>query len=308
MGNGLGFRVAGLQPGAEDVVQFAQPAQVHVQHRHIGAEPHGRTGRLCAHRAAAYHCHFRRRHTGHSGNQHAAASLRKHQGPGARLDGQSAGDLGHGHQQGQIAAFVRDGFVGDADGAHPGHRLDDIGTRHQMQIGEQHLVVADELECRRLRFLHFQHQVGVPGVGGGRDDAGAHGLVRGVGEAGPQACAFLHHHVMAGPGERGGTCRREAHAVFVVLRFLWNADAHGDLRRRGQARNVTRHGLHRGRFRAAGRPCLCVPGPVPAIRSCGRCPPRGTGSPAGPARRCPASAPALRLRPLPPRGDFPPDC
>ena len=102
---------------AKTVVELAQPVEVDVEHRDVGAQAHGHARGIGADDAAADHHDLGRRHARHAAQQHAAAALRLLQAVGAGLDRHAAGDFAHRRQQRQAAGSSVTRLVGDRDAA-----------------------------------------------------------------------------------------------------------------------------------------------------------------------------------------------
>jgi hypothetical protein len=102
-----------------------------------------------------------------------------------------------------------------------------VRVRGEVQIGEQHLALAQLRPLARLRLLHLHHHfglgentlraVGEDGPGGG---------IIGIREPGANPGARLDHHLMAMGARlaRGG--RGHADPVFLVLYFPGASDQH----------------------------------------------------------------------------------
>ena len=96
---------------------------------------------------------------GHAAEQDAAAAEGLLEHEGARLRGELAGDLAHRREQRQPALRVLDGLVGDADRARRAQRQRQVAVGREVQVGEQDLSRAQQLDLRRLRLLHLQHHL-----------------------------------------------------------------------------------------------------------------------------------------------------
>ena len=216
-----------VQFGAEQRVQLVEAAQRLVDDGDARLHTDGHAHRVGARDAAADHQHIRRRHARHAAQQHATAALRLFQAMGAGLDRHAPGHLAHGRQKRQAAQRIGDRLVGDGDAARFDQGLGQRGLGRQMQIGEQDLAVAQQLVFLRLRLLHLHDHVGLGEyfrrVG---NDLGSSGLVVGVGDADALARLALDHHLVAVMRQFAHAAGHHSHAVFVILDFLGNADAH----------------------------------------------------------------------------------
>ena len=112
---------------------------------------------------------------------------------GAHLGREPAGDLAHRRQQGQAAVRELDRFVGDGGGAGLDQGLADSGVGGEVQVGEEHLIGAEEGEFLHLGFLDLDHEVGAPGVFAA-DQFGPGGQVGRVLNAGPGPGVLFHPH------------------------------------------------------------------------------------------------------------------
>ena len=115
--------------------------------------------------------------------------------------------------------LVFEGFVGQRRSPARQQGLGE-GARHagQVQKGKEHL--SPEVAILRLqRFLDLDHQLAVPGLGDA-DEAGAGGLIFGIGETGPEARAGFDADRMARRHELTHGFRGQGHAPFLILDFL----------------------------------------------------------------------------------------
>ena len=98
-----------------------------------------------------------------------------------------------------------------------------------MEVGIEHLALAQHRAFARLRLFHLHHHLafGEDRRGAGLDDA-AGGFIIGVAGADAIARAAFHPHLMAVRGEFVNALGRQADAVFVVLDFADGANTHGE--------------------------------------------------------------------------------
>ena len=87
----------------EEIVDRAEPIEIDVEDRDVGAEAQRDAGGVDADGAGTEHHHVTRRHPRHPGQQDAAAAVGLGQVEGALLDGEAAGHLAHRGQQRQAA-------------------------------------------------------------------------------------------------------------------------------------------------------------------------------------------------------------
>ena len=220
-------RIQRLNLAAEHDIQLLQPRQRAVEDRHMRPQPHRHHRRMRARNAAADDHHAPRRHPWHAAQQHARAALFLLQALGADMHAHPPRHLAHRRQQRQGAARVGHGLIGDAGRA----ALDQpLGLRlvgGEVQIGEQHLALAQHGDLGGQRLLHLHDHVGIGEhlgrIGGDARPGGAIGVVA---EADGARRPLLHAHRMAAHGELAHRIRGQPDAVLVGLDFLGNADAH----------------------------------------------------------------------------------
>ena len=146
---------------------------------------------------------------------------------GADLDGEAAGDLGHGGEEGKGAGAVAHGLVGDAGDLVGEEGVGELAERCEVEVGEE-----DEAGAEVGIFLGDglfdldDHVGGAPDAGGVGDDFSADGLVFGVGEGGQGSCAGFDEDLVAGVDKGFGAGWGYAYAAFVVFDFLGDADDH----------------------------------------------------------------------------------
>ena len=99
-----------------------------------------------------------------------------------------------------------------------------------MQVGEQHLPLAQHLALGRLRLLDLDHHVGtLEDLAGARGDRSPGGPELGVVDSDAVAGAALHEHFVPGGNQLAHSRRHQADAVFMNFDFPRNPDAHGCL-------------------------------------------------------------------------------
>jgi hypothetical protein len=149
------------------------------------------------------------------------------QSGGAGLDRQPSGDFRHGGQQGQAAAVVGDGLIGNRRHARLDQTLGLVRIGSEVQIGVEKLAFAQLHPFARLRLLDLDHHVGLgEHLLGGLGDARAGCLVGVVVGADSGARAALHQHVMAVGDVFAYRARGQADAIFMVLDFRRAAHKH----------------------------------------------------------------------------------
>ena len=217
----------GLHPALEVVVEVPEPLDVGVEHGDVGAQADRDDGGVGARHTAADDGHRRRPRAGHSRHQQAEAARGAHQRGGADGRREPTGDLAHRRKQRQSAAgdlhrLVRDG--GDAVGE---QALGERAVGGQMQVGEQHEVVAEVAVLARDRLLDLQQQLRArPHLRRVVEQDCAGRLVLGVRHGRALAGAALHEHLVAGRHQIVHSRRREGDPVLVVLDLGGDADPH----------------------------------------------------------------------------------
>src|SRR6185437_9596300 len=167
------------------------------------------------------------RDTGDSAEQDAAAAFLLFEVGGADLDGEAAGDLGHGGEEREGVGAVLDGLVGDASDAPFQQDVGEFLERGEVEVGEEDEAVAEVVVLLLDGFLDLDdHLGGAPEVSGVADDFGADGLVVVVGEAGEVAGVVLDEHLVAGLGEGLSPGGGNADAAFVILNLFGDTDNH----------------------------------------------------------------------------------
>jgi glutamine cyclotransferase len=146
-------------------------------------------------------------------------------GPG--LHGHASGDAAHGGQQRQRSVGQLHGLVGDGGAAGGQQRLAHLGIGGQVEEGEQHMMVTQQLEVERLGLLDVEDQLGL-GVDLGRVDhhPGAGEGILLVGDPRPEACARLHDDRTARRHDLPNARRGDRHPMLVDLGLGGDADDH----------------------------------------------------------------------------------
>ncbi len=223
----VGVGVHRFQAAAEHGVQVAQHLPAAIQDHHPRAHADCHLGRVEADRPAADDGHLGRPHTRHATEQYARAAHFLFEAAGAGLDRQPARHLGHRLQQGQVAPAVGDRFVGDARGSRVHQFPGLLRVRRQVQVGEEHLVLAQHGALHGLRLLDLDDQPRlVEHLRRSLQDCGAGLLVFLVGHADAFARAGFHEHLVPAAGQFVNRRRGETHPVLVIFYFFWHTDLH----------------------------------------------------------------------------------
>ena len=133
-----------------------------------------------------------------------------------------------GDKQRQAAEAVGHGLIGDGDGArfHQAFGLRLVGR--EVQIGEQHLAVAQTRDLGRLRLLDLDDHVGLgEHLGAVGRDARADRLIVAVVETAAGAGVVLDQHLVALVDQLAHARRHQADPELECLDLLRHADAHG---------------------------------------------------------------------------------
>ena len=176
----------------------------------------------------AEHHHLGRVDPGHAAHQHAPAAAVTLQVVRADLGRHPAGDLGHGCQQRQRPVGRLHRLVGDRGDARAQQGLGAGAGGGEMQVGEQHLALAQPGVLLRDRLLHLQDELpGLPHlVGPGQDRCPGGGEV-GVGDGRADARAGLDEDLVARADKLVHTRWRDRDPVLVVLDLFGDAHLHG---------------------------------------------------------------------------------
>ncbi len=107
-----------------------------------------------------------------------------------------------------------------------------LRIRREMQVGEQHLALAQHAALVRLRLLDLDDHVGArEDLGRAADDFGSGAAVHLVAQADAGAGHRLDDHRVAVMHQLADAARGQADTVFVRFDFLGHADEHGSILR-----------------------------------------------------------------------------
>ena len=149
-------------------------------------------------------------------------------GPG--LHRHAPGDLGHRGEQRQATGGRGHRFVADAHRAAGEQILGLVRIGSQVQVGEQHLALAQHAALDGLRLLDLDDQFGTgEHLGRGRDNARAGAAIGLVVHADALPGVVLDDHLVAMVDRLAHARRRQSHSVLQYLDFLRHTDAHGSL-------------------------------------------------------------------------------
>src|SRR6202012_3651723 len=143
------------------------------------------------------------------------------------LDGETAGDLGHGGEKRECAGAILDSLVGDSSDAFFEGGVGELVERGEVKVGEEDEAVSEVVVLLFDGLFDLDdHLGGAPEVGGVADDFGADGLVVIVREAGELAGVVLDEHLVAGLGEGLGTGGGYDYSALVIFDFLGYTNNH----------------------------------------------------------------------------------
>ena len=217
----------GLDVGAEEVVQLLQALEVHVQDGDVGAHAYGDLAGVHAHGAAAEDDYVGFRGTGDAGQEDAFAAEAFFKVLGAFLDGEAAGDLGHGGQTGKGAVRFLDGLIRYSFDFALQQGVHLFLVRRQVEVGVEDQSVVEEGIFFFQGLFHLDHHINkVPDIGGVVDQGSTRVYIFVVGEAGADTGSFFHVDMVACGHIGFYVVGGQAHAVFVVLDLFDAADLH----------------------------------------------------------------------------------
>ncbi len=166
-------------------------------------------------------------HSGDTSKEHAPAPLRLFKEAASFLHRHAPGHLAHGDEQRQLAVGEAHRLVGYAHCPRLDHGFGQLSVAGEMEVGENHLVLADEGVFRGNRFFHLYNHLG-DGIDifyRGEDFSPGFAVFI-VGEARAVAGCCLHIHPMAVCHQFTHSRWGYRHAVLVVFDFFGNSDNH----------------------------------------------------------------------------------
>ena len=132
-----------------------------------------------------------------------------------------------GREERQAAAGELHGLVRDRGDAVRDEAVGEGTVRGEVQVGEQHEVVAEVAVLARDRLLDLEQQLGArPHLGGVVEERRSGGLVLGIRHRRADARAALHEHLVAGGDQVVDSRGSQSHPVLVVLDLGGDADPH----------------------------------------------------------------------------------
>ena len=184
-------------------------------------------GGIGAHHAAADHHNGARIDAGNPSQQDARAALGHLQVLGALLNGHAPSHLAHGGEQRQGAIGALDGFVSDVDALAFHQHAGQLAGSRQVKIGEDNLVLADQVVLRRQGFFDVHHHLrpGKDLLRGIYDGRTCLAVAR-IRETASQPGTFFHQHGVAMLLHYLHASGRHGYTIFLRFNLLENADDH----------------------------------------------------------------------------------
>ena len=146
---------------AEQTIHTPQDVDVAVDDHHLGTAANSNLRGIRADDTAAEDDDLCRGDAGDAAEQDTHAAVRLFQAVGTGLHRQATSDFRHRCQQGQTAAGLGNGFIGDAQRT----AMDQIGTLlgigRQVQVGIKNLSLTQHRPFARLRFLDLDDHFGL---------------------------------------------------------------------------------------------------------------------------------------------------
>jgi hypothetical protein len=223
----VGVRSHGEEAAAEDVVEFTEAVEAKVDEGNLGAEAEGHLGGVGADDAAADDADVTGGNARNAAEKYTAAAVLLFEIGRTYLNGEPAGDFGHGSEQGEGSGFVLDGFVGDSGDFFGKQSVGELAQGGKVQVGEEDQVFAEVIILGRGGLFDLDDHVGVaPDVVGFTDDLCANGLIFVVGEGREGSGVVFDEDLVAGVDEGLYTGGGYAYAALVVFHFLGYTDDH----------------------------------------------------------------------------------
>ena len=217
----------GVDTALVNVVESLQSSNVDVEDGDVSTHTNGHSDGIGASGTGTEYDHVGGTDTAHAAEQLAAAAVLLHQMLGAHLDREAASNFGHRGKQRELAIRSLDNFVSDGGGACLEQGIAAIGAGGEVQVGEQHLVIAHAVEFLGDGLLYLDNEIALlPYFVGGLEHGGASLDVLFIGEVGSDTGGLFHENFVAAVHELGDAGGGDGYAEFVVLNFLGNANAH----------------------------------------------------------------------------------
>jgi hypothetical protein len=194
--------------------------EIDLENRDVGTDARRDARGIDAGRATADDQHLAGQDARHTAEQNAATAAMPGQMIGTDHDRHAPRDLAHRLEQRQVA-MVLDRLVGNGRATRGAEPLGQLPVRGEMQIGEQRVPAAQQLELRRLRLLDLDDEIG-PLIQrrGVADDLRARVAILLVRVGRTEARVLLDEHPVAAADELIGRRRQHPDAILAVLDLL----------------------------------------------------------------------------------------
>ena len=223
---GLGA-VQGGNGSTEDVLQIGQPVQVHIQQGNLSINTHSSLGCEGTGNTAADDDDLTPGNAGHAAQQDTTAAEVLFQILGALLNTQSAGDLAHGTQAGQVALLVSNGLKGHGLHIPADQRFSQFRIGSQVKVSEEDLVFPQVTVLTGFRLLDLDDHVSLgKHLRGGTHDHRTGLDILLIREAGTYTCAGFHQNGVAVGYKTQHIVRGNTYPIFVVFQFFCCSDNH----------------------------------------------------------------------------------
>ena len=199
--------------------------RVHVEDRHVRADPGGDPRGVAAGHTCSQHGHIPRRRSFGTGEQDTAPPAPLFEPPRPNLDGEDPRHLAHRPKDRQRAGG-RHGLVSDGRNATGQKLFREPRQRGKVQEGEKGGRFRQERKLAGQRLLDLHHEVGGPRLRRLRGDRGAGIEVFPVLEPAGRPGAGLHDDLCAGLAKGADRQRRNGDPVLPGLGLSRDTDAH----------------------------------------------------------------------------------
>ena len=204
-------------------VELAQAGQRDISDSHLSTHAGSHPGGSLSNYTTAQHQHAGWRHTGHTTDQLALATLCLLQVVGTVQRSHTTSHLTHRLQQGQCTIRQLYRLVSQTDGTTLQHGICQFLLARKMEIGEQQLPLTHQVIFRLDGFLHLHNHLSLAiyVLNSGQDSCTRLHIVV-IAEATTLASRMLHQDLMTATSQFCHSRRGHTHAVLIVLNFLGN--------------------------------------------------------------------------------------
>ncbi len=204
-----------------------EAVDVDIEDRHLGPHARGDLSRTGSDHPPAEDDHAPRLDARHAPEKNAPTALGPLEVFRPLLNGELAGDLAHGGQEGQMPVIVGQGFVGDRDALAFDAAEGEIPVSGKMKIGEKRLIVANQGNFGRLGLLDLDDKVSPgPNFICRRNNIGPDRVILAVRESAPLAGAGLDQDGMTIAEQHFCSDRSHADPIFIRLHLSGDANYH----------------------------------------------------------------------------------